>query len=113
MNHECSICFEHIDKNDVFHTGICIHVYHNRCIYLWYKNCPKKQISCPSCRTIIPQPSKNILKKYLNFHEKINIIINDIKECFDIPIFILLYGVFCSVIICKFSYDILHEKHYL
>ena len=81
MNHECSICFEHIDKNDVFHTGICIHVYHNECMCLWYQNCPKKkQLTCPLCRIIIkhsliPQP-----KKYLTFHEKITIIINDFKN---------------------------------
>jgi hypothetical protein len=92
MNHECSICFEHIDKNDVFHTGICIHVYHNECIFLWYKNCQKKQFSCPLCRTIIP--SKNILKNFLTFHEKITIIINNIKESIILPIFLTLLGLY-------------------
>lgn len=112
MNHECSICFEHIHKNDIFHTNVCLHVYHNRCIYLWYINCHKKLFSCPLCRTIIQHPSKkksNKLNKYLTFYEKITIIINDFKEGFDIPIVILLYIVALIVIMFIVLYDFVYN----
>ena len=107
MNHECSICFEHIDKNDVFHTGICIHVYHNECMCLWYQKCPKKQPTCPLCRIIIKHSLIPQLKKYLTFHEKITIIINDFKNStifliLNIILTLLLLGLYIFWILYAF-----------
>lgn len=122
MNHECSICFEHIDKNDVFHTGICIHVYHNECMCLWYQKCPKKQPTCPLCRIIIKHSLIPQLKKYLTFHEKITIIINDFKNStifliLNIILTLLLLGLYIFWILYMFYNPILpqyfHKISYL
>lgn len=43
--HECSICFEKINKNDIEKTS-CSHYYHSECIEKWLD----KKGTCPLCR---------------------------------------------------------------
>jgi hypothetical protein len=70
MNYECSICFENIEKNDIFNTSVCMHIYHNRCMCLWHQKYPNRQLTCPSCRIIIPKLITSQLGKYRTIREK-------------------------------------------
>jgi len=70
MNYECSICFENIEKNDIFNTSVCMHIYHNRCMCIWHQKYPNRQLTCPSCRIIIPKLITSQLGKYRTFREK-------------------------------------------
>ena len=90
MNSECSICFEHIENNDIFHTGVCFHVYHNRCMCLWSQNCPNKKLTCPTCRSVVPKPIASRLYKYRSLREKITPFINTSHQ-------MLLYGITCYI----------------
>jgi glucose-6-phosphate 1-dehydrogenase len=91
MNPECSICFEHIENNDIFHTGVCLHIYHNRCMCLWSQNCVNKKLTCPMCRNVVPKPFASKLYKYRSLREKIDPILKTSHE-------MLLYGITCYII---------------
>ena len=41
----CSICFENLEKGNIYGTS-CGHVYHARCIQEW----KTKNTTCPLCR---------------------------------------------------------------
>lgn len=72
---ECSICFENIEENDVFNTGVCLHIFHNRCMCLWYQNCPNRQLTCPSCRIVIPKRITSKLGKHRTFRSKLALLV--------------------------------------
>lgn len=99
MNYECSICFEHIENNDIFHTGVCLHIFHNRCMCLWSQNCPNKKLTCPMCRNVVPKPIASKLYKYRSLREKVDPILKTSHE-------ILLYGITCYIkYICNKFYN--------
>ncbi len=50
----CVICFNTFNKSNVICLP-CLHLFHKKCIYKWFKQCIKfnYEIKCPICRIII------------------------------------------------------------
>ena len=59
-SHECTICFEEVNKNKVVLN--CGHVFHKKCLQPWIKQklTNYEKPSCPSCRDIICYNPDNV-----------------------------------------------------
>lgn len=59
-SHECTICFEEVNKNKVVLN--CGHVFHKKCLQPWIKQklTNYEKPSCPSCRDIICYNADNV-----------------------------------------------------
>lgn len=47
FKHQCSVCFEQIQKKDSYQLSSCEHIFHKGCIKQWIQNA----YSCPLCRS--------------------------------------------------------------
>ena len=72
MDVECAICQENIETTDkeVFHTGVCIHTFHNTCMAEW-KFRSSSQLTCPTCRCVVPKTNARRLNRYQRLGERI------------------------------------------
>jgi hypothetical protein len=72
MSVECAICQENIETTDkeVFHTGVCIHTFHNTCMAEW-KFRSSSQLTCPTCRCVVPKSHARRLNRYQRLGERI------------------------------------------
>ncbi len=96
MSYECSICFENIEKNDIFNTSVCMHIYHNRCMCIWHQKYPNRQLTCPSCRIIIPKLITSQLGKFRTVREKKSFIYSKLVYYTDY-IYYLLFMLFTDI----------------
>ena len=107
MTVECAICQDDIETTDkeVFHTGVCMHTFHNSCMAEW-KLRSSSQLTCPTCRCVVPKSHARRLNRYQPIGKRIKAwimpvihVMHDIFERFSTDVVrTLLNDIHCQYI---------------
>lgn len=57
----CSICLEELTPNTYKRNLHCNHLFHKKCIDAWLRQCTVSNMSCPMCRSIIPNDPIHVM----------------------------------------------------
>lgn len=71
----CSICLEKFKEEESVHSLSCSHIFHARCLFLWFKDKVMATMNCPLC-------SKNILTSNEQAQSQLEVLGEEIQAQF-------------------------------